>query len=88
MQHITCFHQQNKPKIIEIDQKMTELQLFKGVQILLGVCITMRVTKVQARVTTVYHYSTISMPSLIALLNISLSAVYYIVTILLSEYPK
>jgi len=47
MQHITCFHQQNKPKIIEIDQKMTELQLFKGVQILLGVCITMHVTKVQ-----------------------------------------
>jgi len=50
MQHITCFHQQNKPKIIEIDQKMTELQLFKGVQILLGVCITMHVTKVQLRV--------------------------------------
>jgi len=50
MQHIKCFHQQNKPKIIEIDQKMTELQLFKGVQILLGVCITMRVTKVQLSV--------------------------------------
>ena len=33
MQYSTCFYQQNKPKIIEIDQKMTELQLF-----LAGVC--------------------------------------------------